>query len=66
MTMKEDDNGLLEAYEFNKRLIDKVMAYLLTNELIEETDIDDTDTTPEGAAQTFINVYERLRSKSLS
>lgn len=66
MTMKEDDNGLLEAYEFNKRLIDKVMAYLLKNELIEEDDIDDTDTTPEGAAQTFINVYERLRSKSLS
>lgn len=66
MTMNIDDNCLLEAYEFNKRIIDKVMGYLLENELIEETDIDDTDQTPEGAAQTFINVYERLRSKSLS
>lgn len=59
-----DDNGLLEAYEYNKRVIDVITGYLLKNEMFEDSDIDDSDPSPETAAQSFINVYNRLRSQN--
>lgn len=59
-----DDNGLLEAYEHNKRVIDVITGYLLENEMFADSDIDDTNPSPETAAQSFINVYNRLRAQS--
>lgn len=51
-----------EAAKFNFEVLQIVFNYLLENDLVSDTDIP-AGPTPADAAQTYINVYERLRSK---